>query len=285
MNRGDGLPNDGRNTGGELRAQLGFATVFRSCVLALSLLFSGPVLAAGFACTQAAATKDAEAEKQGTPDELEEIVINGSKSTRRIRDLGAWLRHLEGQYSYEGYVDLCGKGNAAEQRSVTGKSDCVSLYETGTEQLLSLYCAINVRWPQVQGENGRAVIGGESNLSPAMVVYGVVPELPGIQFMQIDNKGMATHAQGKLAGDTLTTMGSCGMQGSCQLITRITAQPDSKDIVMLVDVEIDSRRSLPHPDTPSSTVATCSPAAIRNTASRKHTRSCQLAHPVLWDHS
>ena len=111
---------------------------------------------------------------------------------------------------------------------------------------MSLYCAINVRWPQVQGEDGKAVMGGESSLSPAVVVYGVVPTLPGIQFMQIDNKGMVSHAQGKLAGETLTTRMSCSMQGACQSITRITARPGSKDIVMLVDVEIDSRRVLRH---------------------------------------
>src|SRR5690606_34837667 len=85
-----------------------------------------------------------------------------------------------------------------------------------------------------------------SHLSPAITIYGVASDLPGIQSMQIDSKGIATHARGKLTGDTLTTTGSCGLTGSCKKVTRITARPDSQEIAMLIDVEIDARRVLRH---------------------------------------
>jgi hypothetical protein len=87
-------------------------------------------------------------------------------------------------------------------------------------------------------------MGVESGLSPAVAIYSVVPDLPGIQFMQIDDMGMVTHAKGKLVGDTLTTRESCGMSGSCQRVTRIFSAKDSKEIAMQVDVEIDARRVL-----------------------------------------
>ena len=85
--------------------------------------------------------------------ELDEVFVTPRKSVRRTRDLNAWLKRLEGQYRYEGYVDLCGQGHAADRRPVTGEADCVSLYETFVRSNVGLYCALNVRWPQVQGEN------------------------------------------------------------------------------------------------------------------------------------
>lgn len=241
MRAGDGLPSN--DCGGARTSPSALhITVFTRWLLLLTLLLPGPAIAAGFTCSRQVESALASGSRF---DELEEVVINGSKPTSRTKDLGAWLRLLEGQYSYEGYVDLCGNGNAAEQRPVTGKADCVSLYETSTEPLLSLYCVVDVRWPQAQGENSTPVMGSEPSRSPAMVIYGVVPDLPGIQFMQIDNQGIATHAHGKLTGDTLTATESCELPGFCRKVTRITAIP-GKDIAMLVDFEIDSRRVLRH---------------------------------------
>lgn len=245
MHKDKRLPKDGRFGLRVFRAGSLF-TAFRSWVLALTLLLPGSAFATGFTCTQPA-TPDAPPPILGELAALDEVLIDGSQPTRRTRDLGAWLKRLEGQYNYEGHVDLCGNGHAADQRPVTGKADCAALYHySDTEPPTSLYCVIDVRWPEERSENGVSMIGGASHLSPAVVVYGVVPDLPGIQFMQIDNKGVATHARGTLVGDTLTTKEPCGIRGLCQKVTQITARPDSKEIAMLIDVEIDSQRVLHH---------------------------------------
>lgn len=222
----------------------GLVIAFRGCALASFFLLSGPALAAGFTCAQPDALDAPPPAKNQIP-ELDEVIVTPGKSVRRTRDLGAWLKRLEGQYTYEGHVDLCGNGNAADQRPVTGKADCASLYDGHkVARTLSLYCMIDVRWPQVRDEDGMPVPGSEAGLSPALMVFGVVPDLPGIQFMQIDNKGMATHAQGSLTGDTLITRASCGSPGSCQQGTRITARRDSAGIFMLVDIETEAGRVL-----------------------------------------
>jgi hypothetical protein len=220
-------------------------TAFRKWMLALVLILPGPALAADLACAQPNTLKTP-APAKGSLPELEVLVVTPGKPTSRTGDLGAWLKRLEGQFRYEGYVDLCGNGNATDQRPVSGKADCVSLYNGSDESRRSLYCVIDVRWPPVLDRNGAPVMGGESHLSPAVITYGVVPDLPGIQFMQMDSKGMATHARGSLTGDTLTTTGSCGVPGSCRKVTRITAQSDSQDVAMLIDFEVDSHRVLRH---------------------------------------
>lgn len=219
--------------------------LFRRWLLWLVLALPSPLLAAELSCTQSPV---------GTPPPLadnrlallDEVVVTPRKLTSRTRDLGTWLKRLEGQYSYDGYVDLCGNGNAADRQPVTGQADCVSLYNGNDEARRSLYCVIDVRWPQVRGTDGAPVMGGESPLSPAVVIYRVAPDLPGIQLLQMDSKGIATHARGQLTGDTLTATESCGYPDLCRKVTRITAAADSQDISMLIDVEIDSRRALRH---------------------------------------
>jgi hypothetical protein len=212
-------------------------------MLTLLLLLPGPVFAAEFACSPSA-TEKAPAAEQGSIRELDEITVTGARSIARARDLATWLKLLEGQYRYEGSVDICGAGNTVEQRPVTGKADCASLYENSTPLSHSLYCKIDVRWASVLGESGTPIPGSQSSLSPAVVVYGLAPDLPGIQFMQIDNKGLATHAKGRVSRDTLTTREPCSLAPSCQKVSRITAQADSTNIVMLIDFEVGTRRVL-----------------------------------------
>lgn len=238
------MPNEKRETAEKRMVALPFTALLRR-ILPLVLLLPGSALAAGFTCTPSA-TQSTAPPITDQLAELEEVVVRPGGFTSRTRDLGAWLKRLEGQFSYEGYVDLCGNGKAADQRPVTGEADCVSLYNGTSEARRSLYCVVNVHWPLVRADNGAHVMGGESHLSPAVVTYGVVPDLPGIQFMQIDSKGIATHVLGKLTGDTLIATESCGLPGSCRKVTRITARPESQEIAMLIDVEIESRRVLRH---------------------------------------
>lgn len=223
-----------------------FFVTFRGWIVALVLLLPGPVPAADYACTKPT-PQSASLPLGDQLKELDEVIVKPAKATSRPKALGAWLQLLQGQYTYDGSVDLCGHGNAADLRPVTGKADCAAIYNyTETESPTSVYCVIDVRWPLVQGEGSKLVVEGESRLSPAMVVFGVVPDLPGIQFMEIDSKGMTTHAKGKLVGDTLTARGTCGAPSACQKVTRISAHPDSNEIAMLIDIDIDSTRTVRH---------------------------------------
>jgi hypothetical protein len=215
----------------------------RRMILVLLLLVPIPVLAAGFACAPPADTG-----KEGALDELEEVVITAKEATTETKDLQAWLRLLVGKYTYEGYVDLCGKGDAKDQREVTGKSDCIASGSTP-----NVHCTVNVRWQSTRGENGSPVLGGVSNLLPALVVYTLenryMPEIRvnhwGLMFTQVDNKGIAEWASGTLVGDTFTSRESCvGIPGACQKTTRITARPDSDEIFMVVDIHVDNQRVL-----------------------------------------
>jgi len=219
------------------------ATACRRCALVLALMLSGPAPAAGFRCAP-----PADAGRKGAQDELQEIVVNGAKVKTGTRDLQAWLKLLVGKYTYEGYVDLCGKGNVADMRPVTGGSDCIA---SGSGP--NVQCTVNVRWPEAKGENGEPVLSGVSSLLPAFVIYALenryIPEKRvdelRLMFTQVDNKGVAEWASGDLEDDTFTSREPCvGIAGGCQKTTRITATPDSNEVSMQVDVDIDNRRVL-----------------------------------------
>lgn len=239
---GEGLPDDWLMDISPLRAAVHLFTAFRSWVLVMALLLPCTVLAAGFSCES-----PANAGNRTTLDELEEVVITGEETTTETKDLRAWLGLLVGQFTYEGYVDLCGKGNAREQRPVTGKADCV-----GSGSTPNVHCTVNVRWPAARGENGAPVLGGVSSLQPASVIYTLesryMPEKQlnywGLMFMQVDNKGLAEWAAGTLVGDTFASREPCVDLPACQKTTRITARPDSNEIAMLVEVHIDNERVL-----------------------------------------
>ena len=218
-------------------------TASRSWILVLALLLPGPVLAAGFTCAQ-----PADSGRKDRLEELEEVIVTAEQARTSTRDLQAWLKLLVGQYTYEGYVDLCGKGNAEDQRPVTGQADCI-----GAGSTPNVHCTVNVRWPVARGETGEPVLGGVSSLLPAFVIYTLenryIPERNvnrlGLMFTQVDNNGVAEWGSGELVGDTFTSREPCvGIPGACQKITRITARPNSNEVSMLVDITIGSQRVL-----------------------------------------
>lgn len=243
MHRGDGLPGEARSCN-EPRAAAHTLNLLRGLALTLALLLSGPALAAGFTCAPA----DSSNANPQALEELDEVLVTAEEITTNTQDLQAWLKRLVGQYTYEGHVDLCGKGNAKDLRPVTGNSDCMVL---GSRP--NVHCTVNVRWPSTRGENGAPVFGGVSNLFPAYAIYSLearnIPERQlgrwGLMFMQVDSKGVAEWGFGTLVGDTFTSREPCvAVPGACQKITRITARPDSEEITMLVDIRIDNQRVL-----------------------------------------
>lgn len=167
--------------------------------------------------------------------ELDEVIVAPRRATRRPAELGAWLQRLQGQFRYEGQVAVCSDGKL-DQLPVTGTTDCRSLYARGSEQLLSMYCVASAASLPVAHESP-AVVLLALRLAPAVSVLGVVPDLPGMQLMEIDNQGMASHSRGTLSGDTLTMTGPCGLPGSCRRVTRVTATSGSGQVSMRIDFE------------------------------------------------
>lgn len=166
--------------------------------------------------------------------ELDEVLVRGFK-TKPNRDpqfIVDWLKRLVGQYRYQGYVDVRAEGAPRGRQAVQGVSECIPFGLAPSVQ-----CSINVVWPEVQGEDGAEVPGGVSNLSPAMIMYGLDPDHLGIHYLQVDSKGFTTSALGYLDGNTLNTTAPCAdIPGKCERVTRIEAQPDGKVIHMQIDI-------------------------------------------------
>lgn len=168
-------------------------------------------------------------------EELSEVVVSGEQPTRKAEDLIPWLRRLLGRYTYQGYVDLQGRGKAKDRLNVTGLGTCV-----GFGAAPGVQCEINVRWPQVRGEDNQPLKGSVSSLDPAMILYGLEPDDIGIRYLQVDSRGLAEGAVGLVTGDTATFRTPCvDAPAGCERITRITAIQDSKIIDMQVDTEVD----------------------------------------------
>lgn len=220
-----------------------FPRFLRRLILLAALLVPLPLFAAGPACAPPPKAKPA---TESNLDELEEVVVVAKEDSSYLRDLRAWLKRLVGEYSYEGYVDICGNGNPGDQRPVTGKADCIAKGSAPNIQ-----CTVNMRWPAAVQENGEAVPGSAYNLVTAHVIYSVenrfIPEQSinrwGLMSMQVDSKGKAEWASGALIGDAFVSNERCvGMQGDCRKKLRITARPNAKEITMLVDMEIGQQR-------------------------------------------
>ncbi len=197
------------------------------CALALAWL----CVPSGFAASPAQpATVPAATEKF---EELSEVVVSGLRPTSKVADVIPWMRRLLGEYTIEGYVDLRGKGDPADRRSVRGWGVCV-----GFGVAPGVQCEVDVRWPAASVADD-LVMGGASTLAPAMMLYGLEPDEIGVRYLQVDNRGLAEGASGGIIGDSATFRAPCAdVVEGCQRVTRIIARSESKQIDMQVDTEI-----------------------------------------------
>lgn len=204
---------------------------------------SSPVPVAGLTCTQPVDTGKKKKRSKKDPPIVD--VVDASLANADIRALRSWLLLLAGQYSFSGFVDLCGQGNATDQRPVTGNADCIL-----SGPIPDVHCKVDAEWPETRAEDGTPVLGGVSSLRQAQFVYSLENSGTraiqvsgwGLQFVRVDNKGNPDWASGVLIDDTFTAGELCvGIPGDCQKITRITARPDSSDISMLIEIQIDHR--------------------------------------------
>lgn len=173
-------------------------------------------------------------DKQGD-DELAEVTISAEKPTRKVADLIPFLRRILGQYTIDGKVDLGGQGKPEERWTAVGTGNCV-----GFGVAPGVQCELNVKWPQIPGPNGEAVMSGIMGMEPMMILYGLEPDELGIRYLQVNNKGLAEGATGYMLNDTVTFKTPCvNTAPGCQRVTRVTARSDSKVVDFQVDTEID----------------------------------------------
>lgn len=198
------------------------------------------ILLAALLASPAAMSAAAPAEEL---DQLDEVRVSAIriKPTRDMQQIIDWLARLVGQFQYDGSVELrAGPGVPQGQLLVSGVGDCV-----GFGLAPGVQCAVKVRWPEVRGADGEKLAGSVSNLNPAMILYGLDPDRRGIHFLQVDKYGIAEGGLGYLDGNTLVTSAPCeAIPGDCKRITRVTAQPDGKQIQMQVDIEQEGRRTV-----------------------------------------
>lgn len=183
------------------------------------------------------------AREPGTQEDIEvldDVVVSGEKPTRKVAELIPWLRRLLGQYTFDGFVDLGGKGDPDDRRNVRGIGTCI-----GFGVAPGVQCEIDVRWPETRGPNGEEIPGGVSALAPAMILYGLEPDEIGIRYLQVDNRGLAEGATGLVTGDTAAFRAPCVDQpADCQRVVRITAKPESTIIDMQIDTELNLQVAL-----------------------------------------
>jgi hypothetical protein len=202
----------------------------------LSFAISGVALAATAPVVAPASTSTSGAQLE----ELDEVLIDGQKPSRKPSEIITWMRRLVGQFTYEGHVDINGRGEPNNLLPITGRRECI-----GFGPAPAVQCEVHVTWPERKGQNGEEILGAVSALNPAMILYGFEPDELGIRFMIVDSNGIADPGLGLLVGDTLVSRARCvNITGTCQKITRITAEPDGKRIEMNVDVEGDYKRAM-----------------------------------------
>ena len=174
-------------------------------------------------------------DSKATADDLSEINVTAEKPTRKVSDLIVWIRRLLGQYTIDGKVDMGGKGNPNERWTAVGTGTCI-----GFGVAPGVQCEMNVKWPPVPGPHGAEVLSGVTDLNPAMMLLGMQPDDIGIQYLQVNNKGLAEGSVGTIINDTATFKTPCvNAPPGCMRIMRITAESESKVISMDIDTEID----------------------------------------------
>lgn len=179
-------------------------------------------------------------QQQGdTDEELDEIVVDGRRAVRKPQAILDWMARLVGQFTIDGKVDLHGHGEAGPL-DLQGRSSCVGFGPGPAVQ-----CELNVRWPDARGKAGEKVIGGVSNLDPAMMVFGFEPNRIGIRHMMVGNDGIAEGSMGYLlSGDTLVTRARCGgVSGACERVFSVTVEPDAQTVQMNIEIQVDQRRA------------------------------------------
>lgn len=124
--------------------------------------------------------------------------------SRPTAETDVWLRRLAGRFRYEGSLT---RPEADDFISVKGLGDCVNVGVGPGVQ-----CIFSLEWPPPLGFSMEPV--AVANLNPAMVLYGVDPGIPGMRYLQVNQKGLAEGGAGSIRGDTATFQAACVNTGT-----------------------------------------------------------------------
>jgi hypothetical protein len=197
-------------------------------------LMWGGLAAAALPCTLHAAERQDQLD-QPADQELGEVLVEGRKPEKDPQKIIDWMARLVGEFTFEGEVDLQAKGRPEDLRPVRGSGTCI-----GFGPAPAVQCEINVRWTPVRYEDRGKVLGGVSNLEPAMLLFGFEPDRFGIRYLLVDSAGIAESALGYVVSDTLISRSPCvNVPGQCERVAHITADNDLKMVEMQIDLEVD----------------------------------------------
>ncbi len=183
-----------------------------------------------------------------------------------VTDPAAWSKRLLGRFTFDGvihhdeivdfnrYDDAPPEEGEGEVRgtslylpewsqSIEGKGDCVD-FAAGS----GLQCVINVVWPEVWRSNGKAQMGGVSDMTPAMVLAGLTPSTApgGIRVLLVDKRGLGHPGALTVNGDAATTKLPCvNLPGSqtCEQRFTVTAKADASAIFVTLSTRVRILRS------------------------------------------
>jgi hypothetical protein len=152
-------------------------------------------------------------------------------------------------------------------RSIKGTGDCVAIGKSPGVQ-----CVLNVSWKdmfemvmqkaEADGDSVDAsptgvfeLPGGVPSMDPAMALFGLNPGKSQIEYLLVNNKGMPEGGSGSVAGNRATFKTRCvneatllaamkpenfnnRMPDTCQRIIHFDAKPDSKVVLITMDIDI-----------------------------------------------
>jgi hypothetical protein len=210
----------------------------------------------------------------------------GAKPVVEPELMGEWLRRLVGRYRIDGMVEVvyayedypdhrCAPAapDPAEAEdpppppvpycsNLSGKADCIGIGKGPGVQ-----CVFNILWqdireviqpgPDVDDPGMFELPGGVPNLAPSMAVFGLEPHSARINYLLVDQKGLAEGGRGGIVGDRATLRTPCangpslflemkppargrieGPPRECERILRFDAGPDSTIVNVMIDIEI-----------------------------------------------
>lgn len=108
---------------------------------------------------------------------------------------------------------------AIEIIKLSGKGDCTRI-GTGA----GVHCVLDFDWPTISPHQ---VTVPESPYAPAMLMYGIDPDAPGLHYLQVNNRSIAEAASGTLEGNVASFQTSCvNAPPNCVRFVKIIATPE-----------------------------------------------------------
>jgi hypothetical protein len=161
-------------------------------------------------------------------------------------EMGVWVQRLLGRFALDGvihHVDYVDPDRGGPQlvynewtQPMGGKADCIEFAEAP-----GIQCVINLAWPEVWNEmTGKAGMGGVPDMTPAMVLAGIDPDVQKLRFLMVSSRGFGYPGRAELKGNSAITRPSCvdlpGVQ-RCEQKVQVTAGADGRAFQVVVSTK------------------------------------------------